>query len=90
MADAQVTFWTMDDVLAAEGLEQFVRFTCPRTGAVCHATLVVIEGRYDGPTARPVRPWNGDRAAPTFDGAFGCERGCGWHGSIDAGQTIET
>ena len=92
MADAKVTFWTMDDVPAGEGLEQFVRYTCPRTGVVCPATIVVIEGRYDATTARQVLPWNGDREAPTFTGTIECRGAgaCGWKGAIEAGQAIET
>jgi hypothetical protein len=60
-------------------------FPCPRReGYECHVLLT------PWPINAPTWTWDGNRDSPTLSPSINCngEGGCGWHGFIRNGQTV--
>lgn len=92
MADANVTFETLDYDDAEPGKEQRFGFNCPKHNRRCEG--LIIAGRTDlkrdgqsqnGGVAQ--WDWNGNREQPTFNPSINC--GSCWHGYIRDGRTVD-
>lgn len=92
MADAKVTFETLEFELAAPGKEQRFDFNCPlhdrRCGPIVIAGRTTIKRDPQGQNGGVAQwDWNGNRERPTFSPSVNC-KGC-WHGYIENGRTVD-
>ena len=94
MADAKVTYCTMDMEEAKPGEEQLFGFACPsHAGRTCEGLFIAGKTglKHDGQNQNDgVAQWNwdGNRDSPTFTPSINCV-GC-WHGYIRNGRTVDT
>jgi hypothetical protein len=102
MSAAEVEFLSVEGFPLKEG-EKPARFTfrCVRQTREQCAKLLIAEGPYslshgikrDGQNQNGGRAqwdWDGNRDAPTFAPSVNCESGCGWHGYIRRGRSVNT
>lgn len=67
----------------ANGMPKWMSFPCQRTsGALCQVALRPSQVNAVGASWQ----WDGNREAPTITPSVNCEKICGWHGFIEAGQ----
>ncbi len=92
MADARVTFETVDCDPAEPGQEAYFSFRCPRYDRLCGALPIAgrVPDKRDGQNKNggiAQWDWDGNRDDPTFSPSVNC--GNCWHGYIRAGRTVD-